>query len=267
MFDLRRRNLMGIMVSMALVSGCAVASSTDDYKPSVGQHGKDVIWVPTPDELVEKMLQTAKVKPTDLVYDLGSGDGKIPIMAAKKFGARAVGIEYNPDMARLGQRNAQQAGVADKVKIIRGDIFVEDFSQATVVTLYLLPQLNLRLRPTILRMKPGTRVVSHSFDMDDWEPDERISAGGANGYYWVVPAQMQGDRVLKGLMDDPAARLKLTQRYQKVEGTVLVKGSSLPIANGRIDGERLSFEYRQGQSVKRVVARLAGDTLMVESVR
>jgi tRNA G37 N-methylase Trm5 len=148
----------------------------DKYKPSIGQEGKDVIWVPTGDELVTNMLKIAKVGPSDLVYDLGAGDGKIAIAAAKQFGATAVGIEFNPEMAALGQRNAERAGVSKKVKIIQGDIFKEDFSKATVVTMYLLPELNLKLRPTILKMKPGTRVVSHAFTMGDWEADAEVDS-------------------------------------------------------------------------------------------
>lgn len=148
------------------------------YQPQVGQPGKDVVWVPTGDELVTKMLQTAKVTKDDLVYDLGAGDGKIAIAAGREFGARAIGIEYNPEMASLAQRNAERAGVADRVKIIRGDIFKEDFSKATVITMYLLPDLNLKLRPTLLKLKPGTRLVTNSFTMGDWEPDQVINSSG-----------------------------------------------------------------------------------------
>src|SRR5688500_1721551 len=131
-----------------------------DFKPSTGQPGKDVVWVPTNDGLVTKMLEMAEVKSSDLVYDLGAGDGKIAIAAAKQFGAKAVGVEYDPDMAKLAQCFVRAEGVTEKVKILQGDIFETDFSSATVVTLYLLPELNLKLRPTILKMKPGTRVVS-----------------------------------------------------------------------------------------------------------
>ncbi len=142
-----------------------------DYKPQVGQSGKDVVWVPTPDEVVQRMLRMAKVTPQDTVYDLGAGDGKIAI-AAGKIGATSVGIEYNPDMAKLAQCYVQAENLAGKTRIIQGDVFKEDFSKASVVTMYLLPELNLRLRPTILNMKPGTRVTSHQFTMGDWEPDE-----------------------------------------------------------------------------------------------
>jgi precorrin-6B methylase 2 len=160
------------------------------YEPQVGQGGKDVIWVPTPDEVVDRMLRMAQTGPNDLVYDLGAGDGKIAIAAAKKFGARAVGIEYNPDMAKHAQGNVEKAGVAEQARIQQGDIFATDFSQATVVTMYLLPGLNMKLRPTILAMRPGTRVVSHSFTMEDWEADEISSMDGRRAYFWVVPANV-----------------------------------------------------------------------------
>src|SRR5687768_8249552 len=166
------------------------------FQPQVGQSGKDVIWVPTPDDVVERMLTMAQVTPNDSVWDLGAGDGKIAIMAAKKFGARATGIEYNPDMVKHANDNAQKAGVAGsgagKVVIRHGDIFATDFSQATVVTLYLLPALNMKLRPQLLSMRPGTRVVSHSFSMEDWEADEISSLDGRRAYFWVVLDNVMG---------------------------------------------------------------------------
>ena len=192
----------------------------EKYEPRVGQSGKDVIWVPTNDAVADAMLKAAKVKPTDLVYDLGAGDGKIAIAAAKNFGATAVGIEYNKDMAELAKRNTERAGVADKVKIINGDIFVEDFSKATVVTMYLLPDLNLKIRPTILKMAPGTRVVTNSFNMGDWEPDDTVGTGYAQGYFWVVPGNAAGKWSLKGMEgSQQPATLEITQRYQRVGGS------------------------------------------------
>jgi SAM-dependent methyltransferase len=148
----------------------------EKYEPRMGQSGKDVIWIPTPTDLVTQMLRTARVNSNDIVYDLGAGDGKIAIAAAKDFGAKSFGIEFNAEMASLAQRNADRAGVSDRVKIINGDIFKEDFTSATVLTLYLLPDLNLKLKPQILNMKPGTRVVSNSFHMGDWEPDMEIGS-------------------------------------------------------------------------------------------
>ena len=179
-------------VSLAFFTGVAAAQ----FQPQVGQAGKDVIWVPTPDEVVDRMLTMAQVTPQDFVMDLGAGDGKITIAAAKKFGARAVGIEYNPDMVKHANANAQAAGVAGngqgKALIRHGDIFQTDFSQATVVTLYLLPEVNLRLRPKLLKdLKPGTRLVSHNYDMGDWAPLKTIIVNlpetSHTVYYWLVP--------------------------------------------------------------------------------
>jgi SAM-dependent methyltransferase len=212
------------------------------YQPSMGQIGKDVIWIPTSNELVSQMLKIANVGPSDLVYDLGAGDGKIAIAAAKDFGAQAVGIEYNPDLAALGQRNAERAGVADKVKIIQGDIFKEDFSKATVVTLYLLPELNYQLRDTILKMKPGTRVVSHAFDMADWQPDGVI-VDPARAYFWVVPAPVSGEWVLGNFDLKNSAILSLNQRFQYVGGSLTVSGRTQPILNVKLKGDKLQFSY------------------------
>ena len=172
------------------------AASAQKFEPQVGQAGKDVIWVPTPEEVVERMLTMAQVGPNDFVMDLGSGDGRTVIMAAKKFGARALGIEYNPDMVKLSQDNAQKAGVTERAQFRRADIFATDFSQATVITLYLLPALNMKLRPTILSMKPGTRVASHSFTMEDWEADEISTMDGRRAYFWIVPANVMGSWAL-----------------------------------------------------------------------
>jgi SAM-dependent methyltransferase len=214
----------------------------DKYQPRLGQEGKDVIWMPTGGELVTLMLKTAKVTPNDLVYDLGAGDGKIAIAAAKEFGARAIGIEYNPDMAAFAQRNVVRAGVSDRAKIINGDIFKEDFSKATVVTMYLLPDLNLKLRPILLKMKPGTRVVSHAFTMGDWEPDQEIEAG-QRGYYWIVPANVAGDWVIEGIDTQNKAVLNLVQRYQRIGGTLTLGGKTQAILNPSLEGDQLSFAY------------------------
>src|SRR5438128_10799693 len=143
----------------------------DEYQPQVGQEGKDVIWVPTPQALVDKMLDVAKVTPKDYVMDLGSGDGRTVITAAKR-GVKAQGIEYNPDMVELSKRNAAKEGVSDKATFAKADLFQSDFSQATVITMFLLPDINLKLRPRILNLKPGTRIVSNTFDMGEWSADE-----------------------------------------------------------------------------------------------
>ena len=158
------------------------------YTPRSGQDGKDVVWVPTPDAVVQRMLQIVDVTAADVVYDLGAGDGKIAIAAARR-GARAVGIEYNPNMVRLAQCFVAAEGLSGKARIVRGDVFTSDFREATVVTLYLLPELNLRLLPKLLKdLKPGTRVVSHAFDMGDWKPEQKVTVDGKEVYRWTIPA-------------------------------------------------------------------------------
>ena len=147
----------------------------------------DVIFVPTPEDVVEKMLEIANVTGKDILYDLGSGDGRIPITAAKRFGTRGVGIDIDPQRIKEANENLQKSGVGDKVRFIQGDLFQQDLSKATVITLYLLPALNLKLRPTLLKLKPGTRIVSHDFDMGDWKPDKTAKVGSRNVYFWVVP--------------------------------------------------------------------------------
>ena len=226
----------------------------EKYEPRVGQSGKDVIWVPTNDAVADAMLKVAKVKPTDLVYDLGAGDGKIAIAAAKNFGATAVGIEYNKEMADLARRNTERAGVADKVKIINGDIFVEDFSKATVVTMYLLPDLNLKIRPTILKMAPGTRIVTNSFNMGDWEPDDTVGTGYAQGYFWVVPGNAAGKWSLIGMEgSQQPATLEITQRYQRVGGVLNIYGKSQPILGAALSGNRLKFSFTDHSNQSRIV--------------
>jgi SAM-dependent methyltransferase len=261
-----------VLTAATLVAGMSVATSfaqaadspklgDDKYKPSVGQSGKDVIWVPTNDAVADAMLKMADVKPGDLVYDLGAGDGKIAIAAAKNYGATAVGIEFNKDMADLARRNAARAGVADKVKIINGDIFVEDFSKANVLTMYLLPDLNIKLRPTILKMAPGTRVVTNSFHMGDWEPDALIGNGYTQGYYWVVPGNAAGKWTLKGIEGAKSASLDLTQRYQRVGGTMMIDGKAQPILGPSLTGNRLKFSYVDNSGQTRVLdVTLKGNT-------
>jgi len=226
------------------------AAAQKPYEPHVGQAGKDVIWVPTPDEVVDRMLRMAQVTPNDLVYDLGAGDGKIAIAAAKKFGARAVGIEYNPEMARHAQGNAEKAGVAGRARIVQGDIFATDFSQATVVTMYLLPTLNMKLRPTILSMRPGTRVVSHSFTMEDWEADESSNMDGRRAYFWLVPSNVNGGWTLE--TGSERAELSFEQRFQKIEGTIaLGQNTHGGLRDARLRGFNISFAYVDNNGVRR----------------
>ena len=233
----RHALLTMVLVSAVLGTPAPALAANAEFTPQVGQAGKDVIWVPTPKSLVEVMLKMADVKPTDTVIDLGSGDGITVITAARQFGVRATGIEYNPDMVELAKRNAQRAGVAGKAEFIRGDIFATDFSKATVLTMYLLPYLNLKLRPTILNMKPGTRVVSHAFTMDDWAPDQTGSTEGRTAYLWIVPARVEG----KWKMD--SGSLEFKQKFQDIDGTFTTadNNSTYRLTHTNLRGDQISF--------------------------
>lgn len=234
----------------------------DVYQPRLRQPGKDVMWLPTPDAMVTRMLQAAGVTSRDLVYDLGAGEGRIPIAAAKQFGARAVGIEYDKDLAALAQRNAQRAGVADRVTIIEGDIFKEDFTRATVVTMYLLPDLNYQLRPQLLAMKPGTRIVSHMWDMGEWEPDEAMAIGDSRAFLWRVPAPVAGRW---SLADDPGffkLDVDLVQKFQRIGGTYTLRGTTRPLLGAYLNGTTLGFTFVDfDDSVRSVRVEVTGDRM------
>src|SRR5262245_16116822 len=231
------------------------AQVAGEFQPQVGQDGKDVIWVPTPQALVEKMLDIAKVTPRDYVIDLGSGDGRTVITAAKR-GAKALGIEYNPDMVELSKRNAAKAGVSDKASFAKADLFESDFSQATVLTMFLLPDINLKLRPTILGLKPGTRVVSNSFTMGDWASDETVSvkdgcASYCTAHLWIVPAKAEGNWHLGD------GELTLKQTYQMLSGSLRRGGNDTPISNGKLNGDQITFSI----GGLRYSGRVAGETM------
>ncbi len=249
---------LGLTGLMSLLQGCQTAP-VETYAPKLGQIGKDVMWLPTRDELIQQLLEAAQVGPQDEVVDLGAGDGKIAIAAARQFGARAWGIEYNKDLAALAQRNAQRAGVADRVRIVQGDIFKEDFSQATVVTLYLLEELNAQIRPTLLAMRPGTRVLSNTFSMGDWEPDQVIQIKGGTGYFWTVPASAQGVWTVNGLDNRGPAQLNLHQQYQRVGGTLSWGSQTQQVLGARLDGAHLHFSFTNADGqLKAVQAQLQG---------
>jgi SAM-dependent methyltransferase len=237
------------LAALAALLLCFNVTAQQKFEPQVGQAGKDVIWVPTPDDVVDRMLTMAQVTPNDFVIDLGSGDGKIAILAARKFGARALGIEYNPDMVKLSQSNAQAAGVAGKASFRNADIFASDFSQASVITMYLLPGLNMKLRPQILSMRPGTRVVSHSFTMEDWEADEISTVDGRRAYFWVVPANVMGSWTLES--NGQKTDLTLEQTFQKINGTVALGGMQAGLREGRMRGPHISFAYVDQAGVRR----------------
>jgi hypothetical protein len=227
----------------------AAPATAQKFEPQVGQAGKDVIWVPSPDDIVDRMLTMAQVGPNDLVIDLGSGDGKIAIAAAKKFGARSMGIEYNPDMVKLSQANAKAAGVAEKATFKNADIFATDFSQATVITMYLLPGLNMKLRPQLLAMRPGTRISSHSFSMEDWEADEISSVDGRRAYHWIVPANVQGTWALDA--GGQKTDLTLEQTFQKIHGTVGIGQLQAGLREPRLRGFNVAFAYVDASGVRR----------------
>ncbi len=246
-----RQSLFALCLSVIAASVFAQAQpAKEQYQPQVGQEGKDVIWVPTPQTLVDKMLDMAKVTPKDYVIDLGSGDGRTVITAAKR-GARALGIEYNPDMVELSKRNAANEGVSDKANFVKADLFESDFSQATVITMFLLPEINLKLRPRILELKPGTRIVSNSFTMGEWTADETATANdGCGGYctalLWIVPAKVEGTWQL------PQGELTLKQNFQLFSGTLKSGSNTMPITNGRLRGDQISFSAGGAQYTGRV---------------
>lgn len=237
-------------LSTAQAQPAKAAAASKNFTPEVGQAGKDVVWVPTAQTLVNKLLDMAKLTPRDILYDLGSGDGRTVITAAKR-GARAYGIEYNPDMVELSRRNAAKEGMADRATFEKADIFESDFSRATVVTLFLLPSLNVKLRPTLLNMKPGTRVAANSFDMGDWKPDQTARVEGdceswCTAYLWIVPAKVDG------AWKTANGELTLKQEFQMITGTLSAGGTSLAISNGKLDGERIAFNVGSAQYSGRV---------------
>jgi precorrin-6B methylase 2 len=237
---IKRRALLALMLLLAAGGVLAQKQApSKEYTPEVGQTGKDVVWVPTSQSLVDGMLDMAKVTPNDYVIDLGSGDGRTVITAAKR-GARAHGIEYNPDMVELSKRAAAKEGVSEKATFAKADLFESDFSKATVITMFLLPDINMKLRPKILELRPGTRIVSNSFTMGDWTADQTVTAkegctSYCTAYLWIVPAKAAGVWRL------PQGELNLTQTFQMIEGTLKTGGASAKITNGKLTGDRISF--------------------------
>jgi precorrin-6B methylase 2 len=217
----------------------ALAEPKAPFEPRVGQAGRDVIWVPTAQALVDRMLDLAQITPADLVMDLGSGDGRTVISAAKR-GTRAIGVEYNPDMVALSRHNAKVAGVTELATFMQADLFATDFSKATVITMFLLPSINIKLRPKILEMRPGTRVVSNSFDMEDWKPEQTVEtqeecSSYCRAHLWIVPAKVEGTWKL------PNGDLRLEQSYQYLTGTLRTGNTTMNITDAKVIGETISF--------------------------
>jgi precorrin-6B methylase 2 len=230
------------LISLSMMTNCLLGQdiqSASVFVPQVGQQGKDVVWVPTPQELVNKMLTIAEVTPEDFVIDLGSGDGRT-VIAAAKIGAKALGVEYNPEMVALSKENARKEGVAGKAEFIQADLYETDLSAATVITMFLLPEINLKLRPRLLELKPGTRIVSNTFTMGDWQDDYEATTeenwnSWNTAHLWIVPAKVEG----KWELGD--GELNLTQEFQFIKGTYNSGGKSYTVNDGRLRGNAISF--------------------------
>jgi precorrin-6B methylase 2 len=261
------RRVIAASVVALLCAASAFAQGTatgqKPFEPQVGQAGKDVVWVPTPQAVVDKMLDMANVTKNDFVMDLGSGDGRTVITAAKR-GARAMGIEYNPDMVELSVRNAKEAGVSDRATFVKADLFETDLSKANVITMFLLPSINLKLRPKILDLKPGTRIVSNTFTMEDWQADETatVSDGCSSSWctalFWIVPAKVEGT------WSTPNGALTLKQNFQMLTGTLgnqaiqgRLRGNEITLTAGNqkwagvVDGNSIKFSSPSAMTATR----------------
>jgi SAM-dependent methyltransferase len=255
----KRSMITFFLLSAFICLSAQEEQANSEYVPRSGQAGKDVVWVPTPQVVVEKMLDMAKVTSKDFVIDLGSGDGRTVITAAKR-GARARGLEFNPDMVELSRRNALKEGVSDRVEFIQGDLFEADLSQATVITMFLLPSINLKLRPRLLELKPGTRIVSNSFTMDDWTPDETANNIEDCELYctallWIIPAKIEGSWKI------PQGELMLSQSFQMVSGSLKTAENSIAISNGRLYGDQITFNVNDDKYSGRVSGNIIEGTV------
>lgn len=250
------RWLAGLAVSGLLWSGASAAQY-----PTL-----DVPFVPSPEAVVDGMLQLAKVGPNDVVYDLGSGDGRILITAAERYGASGVGIDIDPDRIRESRENAAEAGVEDRVRFIQGDLFEADIRPATVVTLYLLSSVNEEIRPRLLnQLRPGTRVVSHAFDMGPWQPDASTVVDGADVFLWIVPAQAAGQWRATIEEADGAGEfsMALQQEFQQVGGMAVLNGAHMMLEGGHLQGEQLDFVMDDGNGTqRRMTGRIDGDSIV-----
>lgn len=247
-----RRAIASMLLSCVAAGASAqtAVAPQKPFEPVSGQAGKDVVWVPTPQATVDKMLELTKVSSGDVLVDLGSGNGITVISAARK-GATATGVEFNPEMVALARRLAQDAGVSGRTTFVQGDLFEADLSKATVITLFLLPSINEKLRPKLLDLKPGTRIASNTFDMGDWGPDAKATASDCESYCtalaWVVPARAEGTWQLGD------ETLTLSQQYQHVSGAL----GSRPISAGKLNGTEISFTVGE----RAYTGRVEGDRM------
>ncbi len=255
-----RRRLL--LVALAACAASARAQNAKAPEPVFGTPGKDAGWIPTPNSMVVAMLKLARLSSGDLLVDLGSGDGRIPILAAKEFAARGLGIELNADLVAYSRQRAVREGVADRVKFVRGDIFETDFSDATVVALFMTPSVLQRLRPKLLSMKPGTRIVSYLFAIDEWEPDEWVFNDGMQGILWIVPAPVHGRwRIEAGEPGRPRYEVRLRQEFQKIDGRLLMGAAELPLFDARLVGDQLRFTGLAGERRLDFTGTVKGDRI------
>lgn len=258
--SLVRKQLLLVSLVISFCALQAQESGGNDFQPYSGQEGKDVVWVPTPQELVETMLNIAKVTPEDFVIDLGSGDGRTVITAAKR-GTKARGLEFNPNMVALSRRNAAKEGVSDRTEFIEGDLFLADLSKATVITMFLLPEINMKLRPVLLGLKPGTRIVSNTFQMEEWIPDSTARASDiceawCDAYLWIVPAKVAGTwKTSQGV-------LKLGQEFQRVAGTLDNGKKVVKISDGKLNGDLFTFMLNGDKYSAKVMGKTITGTVI-----
>jgi SAM-dependent methyltransferase len=268
--------LRRVLCTSALLAACAVSPSCAQqpaggteyaFEPVIGMPGKDVVWVPTPPAVVEYMLDMAKVTPQDFVIDLGSGDGRIVIAAAKR-GAKGFGVDLNKDLVQLSNEEAARLGLSERAQFLVKDMFETDLAPASVLTTYLLPHLNVRVRPQLLRqMKPGSRVVAYSFHMGEWQPDRVAQVNGLTVHYWTVPAAAMGAWQWRhdGIGFARDYQMNVEQRFQFVTGSASVKTSVAYLRDMKLEGDRISFtlteEAGSALAQTRYEGRIDGDTI------
>jgi SAM-dependent methyltransferase len=265
------RNLVALAAMLALALAFSTSAEAQfgatpigTPLPALGQPSKDSVWVPTPDRVIYRMLQLADTTKDDLVVDLGSGDGRIPIMAAKRFGARGIGFELEENLVRYSIQSAKRQGVAGRARFVRGDLFEADISKATVIALYISPGVMTKLKPKLLELKPGVRVTSHQFTLDDWEPDETLRVEERLAYLWVVPAKVEGNWSLRA--GDDRLTVRFEQRYQMLRGSAERGGATAQLIGAKLRGTEIQFTvFDRGGNPRRYRGRVEGNAMRGES--
>lgn len=258
------RALCVAALAVAIALGHASAVAQVAQAPQIGQESRDSVWVPTPERMIRRLLQMADTTAADVVVDLGSGDGRIPIYAARHFGARGIGVELEENLVRLSVESAQAQGVADRVRFVRQDLFEFDLSEATVVALYISPRVMTRLKPRLLALRPGTRIVSHFFTLDEWEPDETIRVEDRTGHLWVVPADVRGAWTLR--TGEDTVRLAVQQERQRLAIRATRDGREVPVIGVRLRGTEINFtSFDADGSVRHYRGRVEGARMAGES--